>query len=130
MVAMAKRSPITEYLERQFIAWQMETGGRRTVAEFADWLGVPRGTFNKWMNGTRSPGKDHITILAEKLGPGIYDVLGVPRPDQRLQRIIRNWGRLPPEARRELERMVDTFLQADVGGDIDAEVGAGDEGQG
>ena len=41
-------------------------------------------------------------LLASKLGPEIYDVLGLARPDPRLQAIIAYWGRIPDPVKLEL----------------------------
>lgn len=102
------------------------------MADFARFLGVESTTLSNWVNGGRRPTGKYILLLASKLGPEIYDVLGMPRPDSRLQRIIANWGRIPPEGRRELERMIDAFLAANVGGsatDGDSDVGASVDGE-
>jgi transcriptional regulator with XRE-family HTH domain len=102
MHLMTSKGVVGEWLEHQFLDWQRKEGERRTVEEFATWLGVSRGTFNKWLNGDRKPDGESIAILAEKLGVEIYDVLDVPRPDPELQAIIRNWARIPAEKRRRL----------------------------
>jgi len=93
---------VGDWLERQFLDWQREQGGRRTVTEFSEWLEVGRDTLNNWMNGRRTPEGESTNLLAAKLGPEIYDVLGLPRPDPMLQAIIRSWGNIPEPRRRRM----------------------------
>jgi len=87
MLTMSK-TPLGEWLERQFLKWQNERGERQTLDTFAQYIGVTRSALNKWMNGNRTPDADYADQIADKLGPEIYDLLGLPRPDPRLQAII------------------------------------------
>ncbi len=91
-----------EWLERQFMAWQISTGQRQTIEKFADYLGVSRGTLNKWMNGDRKPETESVEILALKLGLEVYDVLGLPPPDEDLFRIKQLWGHLTKEEQKAI----------------------------
>lgn len=69
-----------QFLEENFLQWQMTTGGRKTVYEFAEYIGVGQSTISTWWNETRIPQGDNIRKLAEKLGLEVYDVLGLSRP--------------------------------------------------
>lgn len=90
-----KQKAFKEFLERKFLDWQREQGERRTIAEFAAWIGVSRGTFNNWLYKSRLPEGESVELLASKLGPEIYDILGLQRPDPKLQEVIRNWSEAP-----------------------------------
>lgn len=52
------------YLEKKFIEWQMKQGKRKTVAEFAAYLGVSQAVISLWMNGSRTPNKQSIELLS------------------------------------------------------------------
>ncbi len=79
---MAK-NPVGLWLDKQYIAWQARAGESKTWGEFAAYLGVARGTLDNWSRGSRRPEGANVTVLAEKLGPEIYDLLGLDRPDAR-----------------------------------------------
>ena len=98
---MDTKSPIGDWLTRKYLEWQTAEANRRTVTEFADFLGISRGAFNKYMNGNRRPRGVYVDMIAAKLGPEIYDLVGAPRPDPGLQYIIQNWGQVLHETRSE-----------------------------
>ncbi len=77
-------------------------GGRRTVTEFAEHLGVSRDTLNKWMNGTRTPTGKHVDMLVSKLGPEIYDVLDLRRPSFDFSIFDLFWDKLSDEQQGEV----------------------------
>lgn len=107
MLTMSK-TPLGEWLERQFLKWQNERGERQTIDAFAQYIGVTRVALNRWMNGVRTPSADYADQIADKLGPEIYDLLGLPRPDPRLQAIIRQWGALPETVKNDLVKRAET----------------------
>src|SRR5690242_16263489 len=49
-----------DYLESKFLAWQQREGTRKTLAEFADYLGASRSILSLWLSGKRKPGPDNI----------------------------------------------------------------------
>ena len=69
-----------DWLERKYIEWKGET--QRNFSQFAVYLGVSQPTVSGWMNETRKqPNMPRIiNSLAAKLGPEIYDILGIERP--------------------------------------------------
>lgn len=89
-----KKHAISQWLEREYLRWQLEEGRRGTIGDFAEWLGVSRNTYNNWATRGRPPSRKHVELLAEKLGEDIFDIVGLPRPDPRLHTIIDNWGKL------------------------------------
>lgn len=97
------------WIERQYIEWQRPEGKRATLTAFAKYLGVSRNVLNNWINRKQTPEGDSLRLLGDKLGWEIYDVVGEPRPDPRLQAILKVWGRLSEEVRSalyaEAERM-------------------------
>jgi len=65
----------------KFIEWQQKQGERKTVREFAQWLGVAQSTVSMWWNNRSTPQGNFVRLLADKLGPEVYDALDLPRPD-------------------------------------------------
>ena len=69
-----------EYLNEQFKAWQVQQPrGQDSQSWFARWLGVPDTSLSQWLNGVREPTDRNCHKIASKLGPEIYDILGLPR---------------------------------------------------
>lgn len=99
-----------QFLEMKFLDWQQRSGGRKTVLEFAVWLGVSQQTVSSWWNNPdKKPQGDNIRKLADKLGVEVYDVLGLPRPDPDLFYIQRVWDELTPEIRKALREKVEAY---------------------
>jgi transcriptional regulator with XRE-family HTH domain len=91
------KSQFGEWIERQFLAWQTQQGQRKTIEEFAAWLGIKRSTVGQWLNDQRKPSPENIGILAMKLGAEAYDFFDMPRPNQELQRVRQSWEDLSEE---------------------------------
>lgn len=98
-----------EFLERKFVEWQEREGRRKTIADFATYLGVSQSVISMWMNGSRKPNQPSIELLADNFGLEIYDVLGIPRPDSDLHYIKQNWDLLSPETRRALREQAEKY---------------------
>lgn len=117
MIDMA-RGALGEWLDRQFIDWQRESGKSQTLERFAEWLEISRVTLSRYINGQRqTPDEETIELLASKLGPGIYDVLGIPRPDPDLQTLVKEWGTYSNEKRAAIMEFVhsdDTTLATQI----------------
>jgi hypothetical protein len=72
---------IAAWLNRAFIDFQAERGRRRTIRDFSEYLDVDYSLLTKWLKGVAAPGNENVIILANKLGPEIYDLRGWPRPE-------------------------------------------------
>lgn len=71
----------SDWINAKFIEWCGKK--RRTITEFAQYLGVGQPSLSKWMNKKGvMPDPKSITKLAEKIGPEVYDVLGLVRPGE------------------------------------------------
>ena len=66
------------WINEKFLEWRGST--RRSVSEFSAYLGVSQPTVSAWLNRTRGQPTSNriIAALADKLGPEIYSVLGMP----------------------------------------------------
>ena len=71
----------SQWLTNQYLDWQKSEGDRKTVQEFADYLGVVQQSLSGWLNGNNIP-KSHkaISRLAAKLGNEVYTLLGMEVP--------------------------------------------------
>lgn len=108
------KGSLATWLEGEWLKWQAKEGRRKSQRLFAKWLEVPEGTLTHWISGSRRKLDDpSVRLLAAKLGPEIYDVLGQPRPDPRLQALIDAWGRLPEATKDELAARVDQYMGAE-----------------
>ncbi len=79
-----------------------KVGERKTIGEFAEYLDISRSLLSHYMNGSRNPSKENASKIAAKLGPEIFDLLGLARPDPYLQTIINGWDDLDENQRKEL----------------------------
>jgi transcriptional regulator with XRE-family HTH domain len=100
-------SPFADWLTKKFVEWQAKIGKRKTLDDFAAYIGVSRPLINLWMNGTKSrPGPENIKILAEIFGYEIYDILKIPRPHPLQLYVARNWGLLPDKEQKQISEIV------------------------
>jgi len=98
-----------ELLEQKFLAWQHSSGKRKTIQDFAAFIGVSQPILSHWLNGTRRPGPESLRLLSAKLGPEVYDVLGLQRPDPDLAYIAEHWEQLDPAKRRLLREQAEKY---------------------
>ena len=107
-----------QYLELKFIEWQHQVGGRKTVLEFATYLGIAQTTASSYMNGKRIPEGETVNKLAEKLGMEIYDSLNLPRPDPKLLSIQQNWGRYSDQERNKIFDFAQNLIDKTVADEL------------
>ena len=89
---MKPRGEFTNWLEKQYLDWQIEQGGRKSITDFSAHLGFALTTVDQWMNGRRKKiSPDNAFRLAQRLGLEVYDVLGLPCPDPLLFRLRVKW---------------------------------------
>jgi len=100
----------SKLLEMKFLEWQQLEGGRKTVKEFAEWLGFGQSTVSNWMNETRVPQSEAVHQLALKLGLEVYDSLGLERPNENLFYIQRVFEILPDEAQQSIRDDVERYF--------------------
>jgi len=90
------------WINRQFVLWQAKEGKRKTIDEFAAYIGISRPLLNMWMNGNRKPGTENIKLLEEIFGMEVYDALDLSRPNPHLQVVNRVWEFLPEELQKRI----------------------------
>jgi transcriptional regulator with XRE-family HTH domain len=102
-----------QWLEIKFLEWQRNQGGRKTVLQFADFLGVSQQAVSSWMNGTRLPQGEYLRKLADKLGLEVYDVLGLERPDPLLYYLTKHWDEFPENVQNAILDQAEKYANED-----------------
>ena len=103
-----------EYLFSKLQDFEKEQGRRISLDSFAGNLGVSRPLVSYWLSGKTKPSAENIRILASKLGPEVYDILGLTRPDPDLQAITYVWDLLPEESRRFIREQAEALVEGKV----------------
>ena len=92
------------WLTRKFREWESKTGRRQSLSAFARYLGVKQPSLSHWINHDNPPSYENIEKLAEKLGPEIYDIMGMPRPDPNIEKLVELYSAASPEQKKEILR--------------------------
>lgn len=100
---------LPEYLTKRYLAWQADEGERKTLEDYAKYLGVNRSLLSYWMNGSRVPSDENVKKLAFKLGNDIYDILKIDRPNPYLQTLNRLWEHLPENIQKRLAEEAEIY---------------------
>jgi hypothetical protein len=99
------------WLENEFLKWQDQRGRRGRLVQFAKHLGISAPLLSHYLKGIRKPAGATVHKLAKQLGPEVYDVLGLQRPDPQLVFITRNWSLLTDEEKGILVETVKKYSQ-------------------
>jgi len=84
-------------------------------AEFALWLGVNPQTYTRLINEHSLPKLANIIPIADRLGPEVYDICGIPRlvpSDKDFQIVLDNWHILSSKEKRALLDNLSRILEA------------------
>ena len=99
------------WLESKFVSWMGETGKRRTLTDFAKYLGVSQSLLSHWLNGRYLPDRQNVSKIAERLGSEVYDLLGLQRPDPDIQWLVKLFGELDAQGKEELLQAAEQIKQ-------------------
>lgn len=100
-----------QFLEQKYLDWRRSEGEKRSIQDFASYLGIRQQVLSHYMNGVRKkPTSDNVRLIAAKLGFEVYDVLGLPRPDEDLAYITQHWNDVSEEFRRKFRKEVEKQL--------------------
>src|SRR5512133_845062 len=91
-----------DWLNQKFLEWEKAQGRKQSYYAFARYLEVSQSGLGQWMTGSSTPSGEDLPNIANKLGPEIYDVLGLPRPNAEVQRLTVSFANLPPDIRQRL----------------------------
>lgn len=103
---------VKEWFNQKFNEWEKRQGGRQSYYAFARYLEVGQSVLSQWMIGSAVPDGEDLAAVAAKLGPEIYDVAGLPRPNADTQRLMVSFANLPPDIRDNLSMAVAEANQA------------------
>lgn len=95
-----------EFMEKKYLEWQLKEEGRKTIVEFAKYLGISQPLLSQWLSGKKRPGANTIKFLAELFGNEVYDALGKDRPNPYLQIVNRKWEFLDEQDQRRIAEEV------------------------
>jgi transcriptional regulator with XRE-family HTH domain len=111
VVAKNDDSKITEdWLNKQFLVWQLGTGKNQSVRSFAKYLEVKETSLSGWMRGEVAPTGTNLYRLGNKLGFEIYDLLGKERPGPEFDQLFEIYERADKEQRSEIIKKVLEFF--------------------
>jgi len=102
-VTTRAKGPVGEWIWGKYLDWLKSEGGYKSQAEFARQLGIDRALLNQYLNGRQNPSKANAEKLAA-LGPEIYDLVGIPRPDPALEQLERVFDMATQEQKEEIIR--------------------------
>lgn len=91
-----------DWLNDKFIQWMIKDRRARSQNDFARYLKVSAASLSQWMAGTREPVGENVHKLADKLGPEVYEILGLPPMmprDNALKFIANLWHKLNDDQR-------------------------------
>ena len=106
------------WITQKYIEWQAEHGARKTINDFAEYIGVSQQTISVWMNGKGTPSGKNLGKISSRLGYEVYDVMDIPRPmpqdlDPSIEAIARFVMVYPPEMREKIRIALEkTMIQA------------------
>jgi len=105
-----------DWLNQKFLEWEKTQGRKQSYYAFARYLEVSQSGLAQWMTGSGTPSGEDLLNIASKLGPEIYGVLGLPRPNAEMQRLTVSFANLPPDIRQRLAKAIvesDTALHVE-----------------
>jgi hypothetical protein len=97
---------LKDWLTQKFEQWERDQGGRQSYYAFARYLEVSQSGLGQWMVGAGVPAGDDLLNIAKKLGPDVYDLLGLPRPNADVERLTVSFASLPPDIRENLNNAI------------------------
>ncbi len=97
---------VKDWLNQKFDEWEKAQGRKQSYYAFARYLEVGQTGLAQWMIGSGAPSGDDLLNVAKKLGPEVYDILGLPRPNAEVQRLTVSFANLPADIRQRLTNAV------------------------
>jgi transcriptional regulator with XRE-family HTH domain len=102
---------IKNLLFEKYMDFQRTSGGRKSLKQFAEYIGVGEVYLNRLMNERRNAGEKAIVKLANFFSDlRFYDAAGMDRPDPQLVELRRAWGRLPDEEKKRIAEIAAPYI--------------------
>jgi transcriptional regulator with XRE-family HTH domain len=103
IINIMEKQGLARWLEIQYIEWMRERGEVVSQREFAEYLGLDQVQLSHYLNARRkNPDPDAVAKMADKLGPEVYDILGLARPDPQLQELTSIWHKLDKDVKDQI----------------------------
>ena len=99
------------WLLERYLEWQNHLGERKSLSEFAAWIGVSQPVLSNYINGKREPGEDNAFLFYIKFGEEVYEILAKEPPDFLLRYVRSNWHLLPEEAKQGIKDIIKQVLE-------------------
>ena len=77
--SLGRRKKLVDAIMEYWQWLDKRQGKRLSNNELARHFGVSPTSLSNWINMMRDPAEDNLHRLADKMGPKIYDIMGVPR---------------------------------------------------
>lgn len=117
-------TPFQQKLFDKFIEFQKAEGERKTLKEFAAYIGIGEKYFNLLLNGKRPPSDNVIDTLAEFFRDlSFYDVTGRERPRLRLNYVQKHWDEVEPEDKNRIAELVSRYTDEPIPAEDDCQSG-------
>jgi len=100
-----------EWLEERYKDWEKTQGGKQNYYTFARFLNVGHSSLTLWIAGAATPAGDDLAKLASKLGPEIYGLLKLVKPNSPLRMLTDNFNLLPAAFQARLANAVTQTAQ-------------------
>lgn len=95
--------PLSEWLTNKFLEWQLEEKEKKSITDFATYLGLNRSYLSKLMSGTNKSISEKTADTIAIHYPDVYEVAGLKPKDPLLAYINFIWPYLPDEAKQKFE---------------------------
>lgn len=102
---------VSKLLNEHFLKWQIESGERRKLKEFADYLGVGETMLNLIINNKKRPTRPFIIRCAERLADDrFYQLTGIIPPNSDLYYIQTHLTEISPTQARALREQMEKYI--------------------
>ena len=95
------------YIEKKYVEWTAAQGKRKSIADYAAYLGISQPLLSMWMNGSKKPGAQNIKLLHEIYGDEVLSALG---NDVDLYFVQTHWDRVPEKAKKIIREQVSKYI--------------------
>lgn len=85
-----------------FLEYQRRIGQLISIRDLSRHLGVSQPTVTAWLSGRNMPSGENVERIAALFGDGVYDALGLERPNPYIREMVAHYTELPEEKRREV----------------------------
>lgn len=101
----------SSWLLDRYLEWQNELRERKSLTEFAAWIGVSQPVISNYINGKREPGENNAYLFYLKFGEEVYEILDMEPPDFLLRYVSASWPLLPEKTKQGIKDIVKQALE-------------------